>query len=338
MHVMSWGSLRWALALVLVLLIPDNLLIPWRDFVFSLKDFLLVTTIGVIVFSLLVRGLTIHKLIQYLGLNKLQKIEIFEKKESEVIIYNAILDKIEKLVEDYDIAQENYDSLHAKYTAKRDESILSMQLFIQTTPRSDVWVHKALSLHALGIERQYLKEMFTYNEINEYEYLHLAAKIAKQELRIDKGLSQIQKTATPSLFKQDWIMGIIHHFQQRHDKKDVDHYIVNRARYIISEKVITSLRDLQAIDFGYDKEALTPIIELYSEFHEQARQRIYTLKQTIPDTISTINHKLLNKWLMKTEERLIQDLYAKDMITTTLYESFKKEIEEEVLKDCHVCR
>jgi CPA1 family monovalent cation:H+ antiporter len=60
-HVMFWGGLRGAIPLALVLGLP-------RDFAY--RPLLLDLTFGVVLFSLLVQGTTINKMLQVLKLSK----------------------------------------------------------------------------------------------------------------------------------------------------------------------------------------------------------------------------------------------------------------------------
>jgi len=112
-------------------------------------------------------------LIQKLKLDKLHDIEHFERLELDIMVYQRIIEKINMMKEDYDICKRNYDQLKEKYIAKHDEAVLEMQIYLQEHKNSKALVHQALSLHALGIEKQKLTEMFEYNECSEPIYMHL---------------------------------------------------------------------------------------------------------------------------------------------------------------------
>ncbi|NOR69667.1 MAG: sodium:proton antiporter, partial [Methylomarinum sp.] len=55
-HLLSWGSLRGSLAVIMVLLIPDELSLPNWNYEFSIKEFIIAITIGSIYFSLLIKA------------------------------------------------------------------------------------------------------------------------------------------------------------------------------------------------------------------------------------------------------------------------------------------
>lgn len=47
-------------------------------------------------------------------------------------------------------------------------------------------IRRALSLHALGIEKQYLKDLFSYNEIEEKNFKYILNKINRQIERLNE--------------------------------------------------------------------------------------------------------------------------------------------------------
>ena len=151
---------------------------------YSVKDFLLLLVVACIFFTLVVKGLTIENMIKDLKLDKLKSLELFEKYEGEVLIHHAIINKIDLMSEDYCISKGDYDTLKTKYESKLEQARLKIKQFLLSHADADALIHRALALHALGIEKQYLKEMYTYNEVGEQLYLYLLNKLEKQENRL----------------------------------------------------------------------------------------------------------------------------------------------------------
>lgn len=130
-------------------MIPEDLTITGRALPYSIKEFILAMTIGGIMFSLLVKGLTMKPLIKKLKLDSLKRLEIFERYESEILIYSKIINKIQRMKEDYHTSKKTYDILINKYETKLEEARLHMQIFLQQQENPDQLIHSALSLHAL---------------------------------------------------------------------------------------------------------------------------------------------------------------------------------------------
>lgn len=334
-HLLSWGSLRWALWLMLVLLIPNDFMIPWWTFDIHPKWFILVLTVCSIMFSLIVQWLTITWLIKKLNINWLVDLERFEHLESHILVYHKIIEKIHSMNSAYEISPENYDALVEKYKAKINEATLQMQVFLwQLWDQAPILLKNAITLHALWIEKEYLHDMYTYNEVTEQVYHERKAKIEKQISRVEWWLPQIRwfKTST-DISPKSWdpIERLV---RQLSKCKDSHHneYIISRTKYIITAKVIENLEKLRKIDFWYDKRYVNDVIDLYQKFNTNASQEIDKLMSTNSETIEKINRTLLNKWLMRSEEKLIKDLYHKEMITEKIYQQFMEEIDEEVWK------
>ena len=107
-HLLSWWSLRWALALMMALMIPwkweswyDKVLdfqetIRW-NLDYDLKEFILVITIWAIMFTLLVKATTISYLMKKMWVSKLDPLEEFEYDEAKILANIKILNKLKKL-------------------------------------------------------------------------------------------------------------------------------------------------------------------------------------------------------------------------------------------------
>ena len=125
-----------------------------------------------------------ESLVKRININNLVDIERFELQEAKIMVYHAIIEKIESMVSDYELVPEQVETLREKYTAKLSEATLQMQIFLSQHAEPDKLLKTALSLHALGIESDHLHEMFAYNEIPEKMYFERKAKIDKQVSRI----------------------------------------------------------------------------------------------------------------------------------------------------------
>jgi CPA1 family monovalent cation:H+ antiporter len=69
-HLLAWGSLRGALAIIMAVMIPEDLTHPDWHFDFTIRQFLISLTIGCIYFTLLIKALTIPGMIKRLKIEK----------------------------------------------------------------------------------------------------------------------------------------------------------------------------------------------------------------------------------------------------------------------------
>lgn len=340
---LSWWSLRWAIALVMVLLIPwvwdpsyEKVLafqqsVGW-SYDFSIKDFLLVLTIGSIMFTLFIKAPTIPAIMRKYWVDKLHKLEEFEYEEWKILANLKILQKLNTSFKKAYLTQVEFDELQEKYSKKLNMAVSNMKNILNSK-----WVDsysltkRALSLHALWIEKQYLKELFFYNEIDEKNFKYIFRKIEKQIERLEKSNEQLR-----SISKMNNDYDIFSRFVLDLYKKtstDLDSYIRNRTRVIITRKVIKELRLLWQIDLWFDKKMFDEIIELYSGFNKHADEKRIKIFSSHKATINAVESRLINKSLLKLEEKTIKDLYNKEIITPKLYIKFMEEIEKEMYSD-----
>ena len=75
------------------------------------------------------------------------------------------------------------------------------------------------------------------------------------------------------------------------------------------------------------------VIEMYQEFNTTAEQKKHKVKKQHNISILSLEAKLADKSLLKIEEKVVEDLFKKEIITPKLYLKFQEDIEEEILKD-----
>lgn len=342
-HLLSWGSLRWALAVMMVYLIPgpgqegyEALLhfqesIGWQ-YSFSVKDFIMVITIGSIMFTLFIKATTISFFMKKMKIDKLHEIEEFEYLEGKILMNLKVLEKLTSIEEKGYINPLEHQELRGKYEKELRESVEQIQKLTKENPEgAKKVIQSALALHALGIEKQYLKDLYHHHEIDEHNFKIVLAKIIRQIERLEQWLPQI-KSAQDTKNEKD-ILEICTSFFRKEADSFIDVYMRNRTRVIITRKVIKELEQLKTIDFGFDTVYFDTLIQTYSEFHKVAEAKKETIKTEHSISILSLEAKLADKSLLKMEEKVVEDLYKKEIITPKLYLKFAEEIEEEILKD-----
>ncbi|NUJ97699.1 sodium:proton antiporter [Candidatus Gracilibacteria bacterium] len=342
-HLLSWGSLRGALALMMVLLIPgvgdegyDKILafqnlVSW-EYSFSIRDFILVITIGSIMFTLFIKATSIAYIMKKMKIDALHELEEFEYEEGKILANFKVIEKLNNSFQKGYIVEEEYNELKAKYELNLSNAVQALTHLLEgQKDKACTLIRRAISLHALGIEKQYLKELFLYNEIDEKNFKHILNKITRQVERLEAGEPQLKDIAE---IPQEYDI-----FQKAlkrisHNSLDfTDMYIKNRTKVVITRKVIKELEQLRSINFGFNTSAFDEIITLYSHFNKLAQERRNEIFAQNKSSILMMEAKLADKSLLKLEERVIEDLYEKEIITPKLFLRFMEEIEKEIYKD-----
>lgn len=114
-HLMAWGSLRGSLAVIMVLLIPDNISLPNWNYEFSIKEFIITITIGSIYFSLLIKATTIGRVVQWLKIDALLPYEQLSYYKSKALIYLDISNRTKELFDKQQISEQQYQKFTDYY-------------------------------------------------------------------------------------------------------------------------------------------------------------------------------------------------------------------------------
>gem|GEM_PF-464719 len=300
------------------------------NFDFSIKDFLITITIGAIMFTLFIKATTIKSLMNYWEINKLNPSEEFSRCQGNIIANIKILQKLDTLKNKQYLTSEEYETLQKTYEANLADAKTAMMAFIKTLSKTekDEIIQKSIRLHALGVEKQYLKNLFTYNEIPRDSFTYILKKITRQIERVSVGKSQLKSESEKNeidIFEKLTSSSAKPHFS--------DLYIRHRTQAIITRKVIKDIRQVRSVDFGFSEKYYDEILEVYEMFNSQANEQKDKIFQAHKAEISVLEAKLTEKSLLKAEENLIEDLYTKEIITPKLYANFIDTIENGIQKD-----
>jgi len=346
-HIMSWWSLRWSLALMMVLLIPwewqewfDKILSfqqsVWWAYDFSIRDFVLVIVVGCIMFTLLVKATTIPALMRKTKVSKLHDFEKFEYFEWNILMLIKVLSKIESMYNKWWLVKKEYKSLKNKYESKLNKSVSDLRKFLEDhKDDSNDLIRRAINLHALWAEKKFLKELFLWNEIWEKNFRYTLRKIEKQIDRLHSGKKQFRKksdwksktVSDYNIFQKIWIWA----YKEKYLPSEI--FIRHRAKMIIIKKVLFELEELKKLDLWFNSSVFDNAVEFYSELHENAKKKFNKILSDFPDTSIKLDIKLAEKSIFTLEESVISEMYSKWVISDKLYIKFKDEIDEEFYSD-----
>ncbi len=331
---LAWWSLRWGLWLMMVFLIPDSFSVPWWSYSFSPKDFLLALTIWCIFFTLFVKAPTIWPMLKKFKENKLNKLEELENYESQIQICYTLLDKINNIYDKWHLNEEEYSSLQKRYTTLLENNVDWLKKFLKEEKDAKNLVRQAVMIHALGIEKQALKILYEYNEVNEDILRYLLTKIERQTYRVEKWLPQTRSMEERERDAKNTkvITKILKFFWKFNEESILDNFLRYRAQAVISNKVISSLQSLISMDIWYDKKIIEEVIETYKSFNTLAESKLQKLYNYDKQITCGLNTDLINKHLMILKEKMINDLFERELISPKIYHNSIDEVEEEIYK------
>lgn len=331
-HLLAWGSLRGALAVTMVLLIPDSLSFPGWEYPFSPKEFILGLTIGCIYATLFFKATTIGTMMNRLRLNALTSLEIVEEQLSKALVHANILTRLQTFKDKSYIDGQTFDRLSLEHTESLRKAQENCHLALRDNHDKQL-ADKLLRVYAIGVEKYFLKNLYTYGEVSEKIFKKILTKLTLQLEQTEKGnfdLVRVHMVDKKDVFERLATSWRAIFAPAKNQFTDIDRYVYYRAHAIISRKVLKELRHLQlaipAETIG--KEALESVADLYKDFRSGSEAKMNDVAKLIPEAVEDLNRTLVSRGLHKSEEGVIKELYEKEMITPKLYISLCEQAEK----------
>jgi CPA1 family monovalent cation:H+ antiporter len=330
-HVLAWGSLRGALAVTMVLLVPSDLTLPGWNLPLTPAELLLALTVGCIAATLFIKAPTISPLMRRLALDRLTPMEELEYQEARALMHQEVAHQLERYLTrgyvDTDIAEQLMAEHRAAFRSACDQV---QQL--PDTGTQDLAV-RVLRLYAIGIEKRWLKELYHHQEVSEAVYRHLAGKLQLQQDAIEHGnLAPDTSLHTDGRDVFEQIAGTIRSSHRSNTPASVgDRYMYYRAQAIISRKVLKELTTVHttAAHSIFTSTAVEHVLTLYTTFKERSEAKLTALASDHPETAQHLAYTLAEHSVHTIEERVLADIYHKELITPKLYITLTDEIRAE---------
>ncbi len=331
-HLLAWGSLRGALAITLVLIIPDTLVFAGWDYTFTAKEFILAITIGCIYATLFIKATTIGPLMRLLSINDFNAIERREYAESRALIHATVLKRLEIFAGKGYIDTNTYVQLKEKHEKQYEKFIASCLLH-----RSDESVElseSVLRLYAIGIEKYFLKELLVYGEVTEHVFKKILGKLTVQLECAEKGVCEVNWSTEydpKDVFENmarvvRKCLGLLTKKNKLEEK-----FMYYRAQAIIANKVI---KELSMTNETYGANVFSPVslekvINQYVDFKNTATEKMLAIARANPEVTHLLHEQLAHSAVYKVEEQVLEDLKEREMITPKIYIALQQELEFE---------
>lgn len=310
---LSWGSLRGALAIIVIMLIPEDLTVAGWAFAFTPREFLLALTIGCILATLFIKAPLIKPIMRKLALDKPEPVEAAQ--EADLGMYYLLtecerfdLQKTKGFVEEREY-QELKKLLDKKIRLARKErdalvDAHSMKVFEQS-----------LHLMAIHVEHFVLRQMYVNDELSERMYRKILGKLNVQTEKIERAQhDEIDPTVhhdRKDIF--DNLVNFMNTFLTRGYKKDsieeqLQYY---RAQMIIARKAVKAITIMQTTykqPVFYD-EAYDRIRAQYETYRAQCAAKVDALLEEHGEELAPYLAHLAQKSIAASGNRALAYLH-----------------------------
>lgn len=321
---LSWGSLRGALALIVIMTLPDDLAVSGWTLESSPKQFLLAMTVATILFSTFVKAPTIEALMKRFNLTKPQPLA--EVREADLAIYYLVAERarFRKHHPDgeytHQVLTDLVDDLTARlHAAERHRQALADELGLPVFQSST-------HVMALTVEVQKLRQLFVNQEISSNIYRELLGKIHLQlEAHVEGQPELVDPRARHDNKDIFEILAKIFHPKSGQSESTVSLYQRRRAEYLMASRaadVLTAMNEAHEHRI-FIPDALDATITQIEALGADARQSARKLAQTHPDELSDEIARLAKRVRHQEGERVLADLSANGVISGFTIRDFK---------------
>ena len=329
--VMVWGGLRGALTLVLALSIPPG---------FPQREEIITITLGVVLFSLLVQGLSLEVVMRYLGLHRASLPELYvlhegrlqAKQKAKAVVpdlrrggmFREMV--VEQLEGSYNMAEQD---LRASINALRQHPALGIDEELKLITRG----------YLLAEKRAYL-DMFQQGQLSEKALKELQHSVELQLDSVRSGRVLPPWTITsPAWFQfERFFVRLIESIAprselvQRYKLQAIGaRYEKHWARVIASERVLAQLRDSPESHMTVP-EVRHRLEEQYRTWNKRARQRLDEVAEQFPEYATKVQQIMATRICLQTEEHAIQELASLEVLPEREARSLRDEVRSKLRK------
>lgn len=328
-HLIQWSGLRGALAIALILTLPED---------FAYYNELLIFTVGVIFFTVIVNGFSIPILVNAFGLKSFSNSEYFENEENQVLIDQKVREKLDHMLSKGFISKSIHKEISSEY--QRHAKVCGEHIHALCANHehlSENELKAILKRHLLGIEKQIFVKLYYYGEITQ-ELLNILVN------NVDQQLDQIhseQKVVLGRLTLLDpkgkavkFLEKLgVNGLKKRLKRKEVTlRYEMFRARLIATSEVMDALVTIQKSGAFINKKLLNEFKAKYKTWEKKAREKLTALEKKHPTVCRETQVFLAKKAAFHVEEKTLARLEASGMTSPKVYQELKTNLERRQAK------
>jgi len=287
---LSWGSLRGALAIIIVLLIPDNFEVAGWTAGYPVKDFLLALTIGCILATLFIKAPLMGSIIRKLRLDEPEP--LLEAYEADMGVYYLLNAESRFSVQKTRgfVRESEYTKLKKNLEDAIEKAYVDRNNL--THKHGKKVFEQSLHFTAIRIESHTLKQLYVNQEISEPAFRRLNVKLNLQKEKIEYAQHD---AIDPSKYidRKDIFDRLVQVMQTPLGKKPKETKIEEKLQYyraqmILARKVTKVIGDMQT---QHDKPVFLPdvyekVISRYATYRSSSAAKVDQLLDKHTDEVS----------------------------------------------------
>ncbi len=323
-QVMYWGGLRGAIALAIVLSLPT----------FEYKESLVAIVMGAVLFTLVVQGLSIEKLVKFLGLNVLSASDSLARLEGDKNARKEGLDRLSSLVSGGLFSQRIADNIQEKcerHLASLEEEISKLTESMGSAEKSTI-----LGLRCLAREKARVYELFRQGLINEWAFRELDHSLAVQldDVRHSNLLPtanikmSIGKAIDLNVIRLlESVPGLGSFAERIRTSRIIRDYDVSWGRYRSANSVLHGFKEMTRVS-GMDDYSAADMLQAYEDILSSSKTHMEEVADQYPEFVETLQEQLGQRLLLVAEHESIEHAAELGMLQQGIAETILKDQKE----------
>lgn len=307
---LSWGSLRGALSIIIVLLIPEDFTIDGWALEHTPRDFLLALTIGCILATLFIKAPLIVPLMKKFNIKEIQPLK--EAHEADLSLYYLMAER--KKLLSYKVKgflSENHYQMNCECIESRLAHARAARELLLVKYGQDIF-EQSLHLAVVHVERLALKKLFMNEEVNETVYRKINGKLLLQQEKIEMAQhDQIDpKLSSDRKDIFDIMVRFVHSSYKKSNNETINSLEHYRAQMIIARKAIETIEHMQN-EFGepvFLPHAFETVIQRYRTYKERSKMKMDALVEAHKDMLEPHLKKLAARAIESASARALSYL------------------------------
>ncbi len=183
-HIMYWGGLRGAISLALALSLPVAL---------AERDLLRVMTFGVVLFTLLAQGTTMHVLMRRLGIGQPESLELeYERRHGRLIAAQAALHRVKEMHGSNLLSLTTFEAIDKSLKEQIAAALAEQNLLLAENPGLQIEEREDAEMESLRAQRAALTTMLSNGIISEIVHDQLIGEVDKEISRVRQKLNALE--------------------------------------------------------------------------------------------------------------------------------------------------
>lgn len=324
---LAWGSLRGALAIIIILLIPEDFTVADWSYAFTPREFLLAITIGCILATLFIKAPLIGTIIRKLKIDAPAPLKLAH--EADLSVYYLLTEKSRFLTHKTRgfVRDEHYKTLSVTLDQQLETAIAERDKLREQYGQK--LFDQSLHLMAIHIEGSVLKQLYVNGEISERMLRKINGKLNLQTEKIEFARHDEIDPAS-YIDRKDIFDRLVNFMQTVFDRKGSEITIEEKLQYyrgqmIMARKVVSTIQQMQS---QYDvpvfgEESYDKVMERYTNFRLQCANKVDMLLEKHGQELAPYLGFLAKKSISASGVHTLEYLHGKGIVDEVIEEDIR---------------